>query len=185
MYLPRRHSRHLLLPSGWVALGFLLLLGCQALLTHRRQLRQERVLPLLMPMPKQDTTGLSAHRRDKIPFLDFSYAGHRMKAELDTAIHWCDFSFAGIRAADSITAQRVFARIKIMQADTLHARGIRVYFHQHVAYTNLVSMLDMMIRANQKVFWFDIQQQPAVFYITTRRCSPYAARQMEKKDFYI
>jgi len=32
MYVPRRHYRRLLLPPGWVALRFLLLLGCQVLL---------------------------------------------------------------------------------------------------------------------------------------------------------
>jgi len=187
MYAPRRHTRRLLLPPGWVALGFLLLLGCQALLAHRRQLRQERILPLLMPMSKQDTTGLSAHRRAKIPFLDFSYAGHRSKAELDTAIHWCNFSLTGVRSADSTTAQRIFATIKTMQVDTLHARGIRVRFHRNAAYANLVQILDMMNEANQKVFWFDIQQRPAVFYILTRKHSPYAERRQreEIKDFYI
>lgn len=35
LFLPRRYYRRLLLPLGWVALGFLLLLGCQALLSHR------------------------------------------------------------------------------------------------------------------------------------------------------
>jgi len=187
MYAPRRHSRRLLLPPGWVALGFLLLLGCQVLLAHRRQVRQERVIRLLTPMWKQDTTGLSAHRRDKLPFLDFSYAGHRSKAELDTAIHWCNFSLTGVRSADSTTAQRIFATIKTMQVDTLHARGIRVRFHRNAAYANLVQILDMMNEANQKVFWFDIQQRPAVFYILTRKHSPYAERRQreEIKDFYI
>ncbi|MGI4736024.1 MAG: hypothetical protein ACRYG7_12685 [Janthinobacterium lividum] len=58
MFLPRRHYRRLLLPPGWVALGFLLLLGCLALLSHRQQLRLENVLQLTMPRLTLDTTEL-------------------------------------------------------------------------------------------------------------------------------
>ena len=73
-----------------------------------------------------------------------------------------------------------------MQVDTLHAR-VHVHFHWNAAYANLVRILDMMNEAHQKVFWFDIQQRPAVFYILTHKHSPYAERRQreEIKDFYI
>lgn len=54
MFLPRRQYRCLLLPPGWLALGFLLLLGCQALLTHERQLHLSNVMQLTMPPLKPE-----------------------------------------------------------------------------------------------------------------------------------
>jgi len=51
----RRFRRPLLLPPGWVALGFLLLIGCLLLQAHWRQLRLVNVVQLTMPPLRADT----------------------------------------------------------------------------------------------------------------------------------
>ena len=175
MYVLRRHSRRLLLPPGWVALGFLLLLGCRVLLIDKR-LQPVKVVNLTMPLLKPDTTGLAAFRRDKTSFPDFSYSGQRSYAELDTARHWCNFNLIGSHSIDSITIERVLVAIKAIQTDTSHTNGVRIHFQQHVAYGNLVRVLDIMKSTNQKIYWFDIQQHPMIFYTLTEKWLPLAKR---------
>ena len=175
MFLPRRRHRRLLLPPGWVALGFLLLLGCWALLTHGRQLRPESVMQVTLPMLKPDTVGWAAYRRNKIPPFDFSYSGHQVMLRAKPARCWHDFDFIGVRSADSISGQKALAAIRTIQADTSHDGGVRIRFQPRVAYSNLVRVLDMMNKLNHKKFWLDTQQRPTTFYAITNKVLPASA----------
>jgi hypothetical protein len=158
MYLSRRHYRRLLLPPGWVALGSLLLLGCQVLLTHRRQLLPKAVLQLAMPVlekvaAKQQRKGNST-----------GYLFSNPLASIKTATHWQDAALIGRPAKDSVSEAAIEAMVTAMQADNGHARGVRVRLSTGATYSNLVSLLAMMNRLNQPKYWFAIEHQPLTFY---------------------
>jgi hypothetical protein len=161
MYVSRRHSRHLLLPPGWVALGFLLLLGCQALLTHGRQLRWPNVMQLTMPMIELDTTSLAYCRRYNI---DFSY---KSLIKDNARRHWLDVTLADEHLADFIANENLLAATKFVQADTSYSSGVRVRFRESATYANLVGALDIMNQLNQKKYWLDIYSKPITLYAVT------------------
>jgi hypothetical protein len=179
MHAPRRHSRRLLLPPGWVALGFLLLLGCQALLAHRRQLRQESMLQLTMPY-----TEAQAKKRHQ-EGVSYSVMFYMPLSYVSTRRNWHTAQLIGKPMNDFINIELVEKAVRTIQADTSHVGSVRVYLHPGASYASLVYLLDMMNRLNQREYWFDIEHQPATFYIVTRKRSPHAERQQKEKDFYL
>ena len=163
MYLPRRHSRRLLLPPGWVALGFLLLLGCQALLTHRRQMRLPNVMQLQM-LPWKPSKGDT-----------WSVPVYGSKVELNNFRPWRDAEFTGAPINDFANAAFTETAIKAIKADTSQAGGVRIRFGQHAAYSNLIRVLDMMNYLNQKRYWLDIRHNPTTLYAITNKPLPASA----------
>jgi hypothetical protein len=163
MYLPRRHSRRLLLPPGWVALGLLLLLGCQALLTHWRQMRLPNVMQLQMP-PWKPSEG---------KFWGVPVYGS--KAELNNFRPWHDAEFTGAPINDFVNDAFTETAVKAIQADTSQAGGMRIRFGRHATYSNLIKVLDMMNYLNQKRYWLDIRHNPITLYAITNKPLPASA----------
>ncbi|RZJ86791.1 MAG: hypothetical protein EOO60_13005 [Hymenobacter sp.] len=160
MYAPRRHVRRLLLPPGWVALGFLLLLGCQALLTHRRQLQPYSVMQLAM-LPLQPDKAISR----RVPV-------YGSITELNKFRPWRDAEFTGTSIKDFINAASAETAIEAIKADTGQAGGVRIRFGQHATYSNLIRVLDMMNYLNQKIYWLDIRHNPTTLYAITNKYVP-------------
>jgi hypothetical protein len=178
MYVPRRHSRRLLLPPGWVALGFLLLLGCQVLLAHRRQMQVPNVIQLQMPELK--STVSTVNLGDSTLRFDFSYDSRRARAAADTSRRWHDFTLNG-SATDSVTMFSALDAIETIRADTVHAGAVRVRFKAGTTYKALVHLLDIIEidfnkRPGKGDYWFDVRRQAGIFYIITPKAPDLAER---------
>ncbi|RYE89831.1 MAG: hypothetical protein EOO37_04270 [Cytophagaceae bacterium] len=157
MYLPRRHYRRLLLPPGWVALGFLLLLGCQALVSQliRRQIEciTQLTMPILEKVAKEKYSDLSP------------YCFCKPLADIKTTTRWQNAQLIGNSLRFPVNKTALEAAVQATQADAGHARGVRVFFRPTATYGSLVSLLDMMNRLNQRKYWLDIEHRPVTFYI--------------------
>ena len=175
MLVPRRMRRRLLLPPGWVALGFLLLLGCQALQPWAGRLRQWNALQLTMFPLKADTS--TSYFR----FLK-KYPEHKLKKEFNPYVTplqnvaantlqkmrpWHNVEFNGNRLADFLSAATTESAIRKIIADTSHAGGVRIRFLPRATYANLVKVLDIMNYTNQKKYFLDIHHQPTTLYAIT------------------
>lgn len=163
MFLPRRRQRRLLLPPGWMALGFLLLLGCLALLTHRRQLLLPNVMQMTIP-PLQPSKANS-----------WGVPVYGTIAELNRFRPWHDADFMGTPISDFLATETIKIAIRTINADFSHAGGVRIRFQQQATYGNLVDVLDMMNVENQKKYWFDFRHQPFTLYVITDRRLPFKA----------
>jgi hypothetical protein len=160
MKMPRRVRRRLLLPPGWVALGFLLLLGCQALQPWQRQLRQMSVLQLTMPKLKLTPADVENHGKEYQII-------YKPLAELNKLRPWYDTEFTGKELPDFFSAAATESAIQKIIADTSHAGGVRIRFWPGATYANLVEVLDIMNRTNQKKYWMDIRNSPITLYAIT------------------
>lgn len=156
MHAPRRHTRRLLLPPGWVALGFLLLLGCQALLAHRRQMQVEYKLELAMPIPEKMASefNFSPHIR---PFT-------KPLADVKPTTHWHTINFNGGKLNDFASGAMVATAMRSIEKESTHAAGIKVCFQQGATYSSLVATLDLMNQLSHPRYWLDIEHQPTAFY---------------------
>lgn len=182
MYLPRRHHRRLLLPPGWVALGFLLLLGCRALLAHRRRMLPKNVLLLSMPPLKSNGVKESLSLcGDTTQSFYFSYEGCLALTTAEVNGRWHDLSLRG-NATDSLKLLAAVAAIRAIKADTGHAGGVRIHFYASVAYQNLVCLLDSVNRLQLKASWLDIRRSPAVFYAIVHGPMTLAERRCYKEN---
>jgi len=114
MLIPRRVRRRLLLPPGWVALGFLLLLGCQALRPWQRQLRPMRVMTLTMP---------ALRISELAPWNKFVY---QLPRQLNLLRPWHDVEFQGNELLNFLNAAATEAATWQIIADTSHAGGVRI-----------------------------------------------------------
>jgi hypothetical protein len=161
MYTLRRHYRRLLLPPGWVALGFLLLMGCRLLLIDRARLLPENALQLTMPVLAKIA---AAHDDTSVP----QYFSNPLTS-IKTATRWQDASLIGKPISDSINEATVEALVRAIKADSGHARGVRVHFGQAATYGSLVALLDMMLRLEQHKYWLDIEHRPMTFYVINDR----------------
>jgi hypothetical protein len=158
MYVPRRHTRRLLLPPVWVALGFLLLLGCQVLQIDKR-LRPENVLQLTMPMLEKVARGKQKAGEP------YTYLFTSPLASIKTATHWQETTLVGKPANDLVKEAAIEASVLAIQADKSHARGVRIRLGGSATYRNLVSLLDIMLRLDHQRYWLDIEHRPTTFYI--------------------
>lgn len=162
MKMPRRVRRRLLLPPGWVALGFLLLLGCQLLQQWERKLRQMSVLQLTMP--KLKLTPADSENYDK----EYRIV-YKPLAELNKLRPWHNTDFRGSRLLDFLNANATESSIKRIIADTSQAGGMRIRFWPGATYANLVSVLDVMNYTGQKKYWLDIRHYPTTLYAITTK----------------
>ncbi len=161
MYAPRRYSRRLLLPPGWVALGFLLLLGCQALLAHRRQLRQYGAIQLTMPVPEKMAVKYPTYYGIAL----FPSLWSRIKRET----RWDNINLNGGKLNDFVNDVVTANAVQAVRIDTAHARGVRIYFRPGTTYRNLVSVLDLMNRLEHPRYWLDIEHSHTVFYVVNKK----------------
>jgi hypothetical protein len=161
MFLPRRRQRRLLLPPGWLALGFLLLLGCLALLTHERQLKQPTVIQLTMPPLKPDKSDIW-----------LTAPAYKPVDKLNVLRPWHDTDFVGTPLNDFVNAKATQIAIRAINADSSHAGGVRIRLQQGATYGNLVNALDIMNIENQKKYWLDIRHQPITLYAVTDKALP-------------
>jgi hypothetical protein len=162
MFLSRRRQRRLLLPPGWVALGFTLLLGCLVLLSHERQMRLPTVMQLTMPplKPEESTPWLT-----KTPI-------YRLVATLDLLRLWHDVDFVGAPLNDFANAEIAKTAMRAMITDSSHEGGVRIRFRQQATYANLIKALDLMNVFNQKKYWLDIRHKPITLYAITEKQLP-------------
>lgn len=156
MYVSRRHTRRLLLPPGWVALGFLLLLGCQLLLAHWRQMQVTTVLQLQMPVLERVAATYPVGNIMR----KFSNTLSRIKRETN----WHTVYFDGDKLSQFMNDAEVAKAMSSIAADNTHARGVRIYFRPGTTYGNLVSLLDLINRLGHQRYWFDVEHQPTTFY---------------------
>ena len=178
MYVSRRHSRRLLLPPGWVTLGFLLLLGCQIIIINKQWLQPKNVLQLTMPLLER-----IAEEKRRDGELD-TYLFSKPLASIKTATSWQNASLVGKLLSDSVNEAKIKAAVLALQADEGHARGVRVHFGSSATYRNLASLLDMMLRLNQPRYWLDIEHQPTTFYIVNGRAVKTRKSPRTKLTYY-
>lgn len=70
--------------------------------------------------------------------------------------------------------------VKAINVDTAHAGGVRIRFHQQATYNNLIVVLDLMTRLNQKKYWLDTQHNLTTLYaITDEPLPPDSVHQQE------
>jgi hypothetical protein len=159
MYAPRRHSRRLLLPPGWVALGSLLLLGCQVLLAHRRQMLPQRMIELWMPFLSKaeirpPLTDLSALERLRL---------YNPVAALKPAIRWHYVSFTGNPLNDSLSRVALNKIVLLIRANIGGAEGVQVRFGAGATYDSMIYSLTI----SQEGCWFINNGQTSTFYIVS------------------
>jgi hypothetical protein len=173
MIVPRRVRCRLLLPPGWVALGFLLLLGCQALQPRYGQLKRWNVLQLTMMPLKADTSYLrflkslpaSKVRNEFNPYA--TPLPTISTSVLQKLRPWHTVDFSGQHLADFFSAAAVESATRKIIADTSHAGGVRVRFLPCATYSALVRALDIMNYTNQKKYFLDIHHHPTTLYAIT------------------
>lgn len=161
MYVPRLHSRRLLLPPGWVALGFLLLLGCQALLAHRSQIRIDYRVELAMPIPEKMVAKLDYVSPMK-PFT-------KPLADIKPVTHWHTVSLKGRKLNDFVNSAVAATALRSIDAEITQAAGVKVCFQQGATNSNLLAMLDLVNRLGHPIYWLDIEHQPTTFYAVNRQ----------------
>lgn len=164
MVVPRRVRRRLLLPPGWVALGFLLPLGCQALQPWASQLKQWHVLQITMPALQPDTSFTNFYKRAKIPYHDYACESPDSLAKLRS---WHDAEFCGTNLTDFLNAAATESAVRGIMADSSHAGGVRVRFWPGATYANLIRVLDVMSYTGQRKYWLDIRNYPTTLYAIT------------------
>jgi hypothetical protein len=180
--LSRRFRRPLLLPPGWVALGFLLLLGCLLLQTHWRQLRRHNALQITMPPLRADTALATFYRVHRIkrdtaeynPFTDVS--DKNALAKINRMRPWHTIDFGGQPLIDFFSAPIIESSVRAINADSSHAGGVRIRFRAGTTYANLVKVLDIMNYTGQKKYWLDNRYRPTTFYIITDRPLPVSSQ---------
>ena len=155
MKMPRRVRRCLLLPPGWVALGFLLLLGCQALQPWAGPLTRWNVMQLTMP---------PLHTTELAPWNEVIY---KSADQLNDFRLWHTAELIGSDLPDFLNTATIEAAVKKIIADTAHAGGVRIRFRPGATYSNLVKVLDIMDYTNQKKYWLDIRHYPTTLYAIT------------------
>jgi hypothetical protein len=164
---------HLLLPPGWVALGFLLLLGCQALQPWQHQLKLCNIVQLTMPPLKADTSYIHFLRKHKVHNLEDEYNPYTTAWSTNAAITlqkmrpWYNTEFRGNELLDFLNASATEFSIKKIIADSSHAGGVRIRFWPGATYANLMSVLDIMNYTGQRKYWLDIRHHPTTLYAIT------------------
>lgn len=182
---PRRFRRPLLLPPGWVALGWLLLLGCLVLQSHWRQLRQANLLQLTMPPLKPKASLVAFYRMhgkgqataDYNSYVDVGDKNALVR--IDRMRPWHTINFIGQPFADFRGAQEMESAIRAINADSSRAGGVRIHFQANASYASLVKVLDIMNSANQKKYWLDIRHRPATLYAITDKLLPGKLKQVQ------
>lgn len=179
LHSPHRYHRPLLLPPGWVALGWLLLLSCLLLQGHWRQLRLVNALQITMPPLKADTSliafykvhGRGRNAADYSPYTDVGDKNALVK--IDRMRPWHTIDFGGQPLADFFNARAIESVIRLINADSSHAGGVRIRFRAGATYANLVKVLDIMNCADHKKYWLDNhRRRPATFYAITNKELP-------------
>ena len=179
MFLPRRCQRRLLLPPGWVAsevLLVLLIMGCERVrqaqffqseagIQWPRYLEEGEPLYLSMPPLRFKTTDTPL--KNTISYM--------LIAELDTLRRWHNIDVVGTPLADFFSLQNTASAVRAIQADTLHAGGVRVRLHEHASYIMLVAILEIMHVQNME-YWLDIQHYLVTIYAITDKRLPYFIR---------
>lgn len=84
---------------------------------------------------------------------------------------WQDFAFTGAAEQDKTIAKKVRLAMRTMQTDTIHAKGIRVYFAKQATYADVVQMLDWADSAAETYF-LDIHHTPVTLYAFTNAYRP-------------
>ena len=167
-YLPRRHRRKLLFPPGLLALAGLLWLGCMFLYSHAEQLKQQRIIQLIM-LPLDLSRPAYRGYETLWPTLLSS------PAKIAAYRPWKNGRFIGNSRADTYERGRLSKIVHTMMTDTMRDGGVRICFSSTAHYKDLVFILDLMNRENVKKYWLDMHHKPTAFYAytTISEAGPY------------
>ncbi|NML65494.1 hypothetical protein HHL22_09790 [Hymenobacter sp. RP-2-7] len=115
------------------------------------------------------------------PYVD---SGDRdAQARINHMRPWHTVDFGGQPLVDFFNAQAIESAIRLINADSSRAGGVRIRFRAGTTYANLVKVLDMMNYTNQKKYWLDNRHQPATFYAITLRPPTLAERRQNSAMF--
>ncbi|MCB2408128.1 hypothetical protein [Hymenobacter lucidus] len=176
LYPVRRFHRPLLFPPSLLALGFLLLLGCLALRPWYPALEPRYMLELTVP-PKptsdyiffQVSSQSGIHEWLQIGETErISNFAERLErySQLPYFRSWQDFAFTGVLEQDLTTANEARLAMRVMQTDTMHAKGIRIRFAKQATYASLVQGLEWANSATE-TYLLDIHHTPVTLYAFT------------------
>lgn len=160
--LPRRYHSRLLLPPGLLALAGLLLVGCLALRPWQKQLKRRSVLQLTMPI---------RHRPDHNKLTIYNFV-----PDPDTLLKhysWRKAHLTGNPRQNDWEQQRVISTLHKIVADTSHSGILSVQLGPKTRYSNMVFLLDLMLRENVKCYWLDITRHPTTFYALQQAYNPH------------
>lgn len=160
MHPPRRFRRPLLLPPGWLALEFLVLLSCLSLVPHWRQLRLPNVLQVTMPRLQPTPEEWRLYNKG-MPY---------KSAELASLRPWHTVDFTGQPLHDFLATATIEKNIASIKADSSHASGVRLL--AGATYASVVKALDIMNYSDQKKYWLAIRQRPVTLYAITSKELP-------------
>ena len=157
MLFPRRVRRRLLLPPGWVALGFFLLLSCWTLLSSGRQLRLDSVMQITLPALKVKDKECEICRQNTL---------RGFRQVLSQVSFWHTITFSG-RASDSIVAKRVPEALDALERSLQQRRGLAIRLAPGTRYNYLIYVLDLLHQHDTKRYVLDFYSQPNVLYIVS------------------
>lgn len=160
---PRRSHRRLLLPPGWVALGFLLQLGCVALGTHWRQLQVMNVVQVTMP-------ALHPASGEYYP-CQIRFTLQYARQQVRQIPYWQTLVFTG-RSTDSLVARQVRPAVISLKNSLQQRRGLAIRLAPATRYKHLVFVLDLLAQQDIKKYYFDNHQVPFVVYALSNRFLP-------------
>ncbi|WP_223648877.1 hypothetical protein [Hymenobacter psoromatis] len=177
MLVPRRVRRRLtcwdMLPSGWFAVWFLMLLGfCKVGFPEPPESPETGIL---WPTPIGGSCDGGMLRLTLLPLNPDSAERrqigipYKTPAELDTIRPWHEVEFTGRAIDDFIAFERVIQSVKAVQSDTSHEGGIRIRFRRHATFSSLVAALDVMAILNSKRYWLDTKHKPLTLYVITNK----------------
>lgn len=160
-YFPRRHRRLLLLPPGLLALAGLLLLGCLALRPWQERLKRRSVVQLTMPIrPQPDDSKLTIN--NFLPNPD----------TLRKHYSWHNAHLTGNIQQDGWKQQQIISVLHRIAEDTLHGGILSVQLGPKARYSNMIFLLNLMLRENVKYYWLDITRHPTTFYALHKADNP-------------
>lgn len=161
-YFPRRHRRPLLLSSDLLALAGLLLLGCLALHPWQERLKRRSVIQLTMPIRPQPGDS-------KMIINNFVPNPDTLRKHYP----WHNATLTSNIQQDGWKQQQIISALHKVAADTLHGGILSVQLGTKARYSNMVFLLDLMLRENVKYYWLDITRYPTTFYALQKAYNPH------------
>ncbi|MGY3091045.1 hypothetical protein ACVWYF_004109 [Hymenobacter sp. UYAg731] len=156
LHMPRRYRRKPLFPPGMLALAWLLWLGCVAIRPWQKQLQPRYATILTLPPKPQSDNIYQSIDIKTIPFL---------YSQLSSLYAWQDIELNGSPAHDSFAMRAISQSIETMRNDTIPNCGVRVRIRPSTRYKELVGLLDLMTKRNQKRYLLDIYHSQTTLYV--------------------
>ena len=168
------------MPSGWLAGWFLLVLFfCKGLFPVPPAPPETGIR---WPTPIGGSCDGGMLRLNLFPLTPDSAARSRKEpfyqtpAELDSIRPWHEVEFTGRSLLDFMAFEQTIQLVKVIQADTSHAGGVRIRFQRHATFSSLVAVLDALNILNQQHYWLNVKYEPLTLYVITNEPTPGAEK---------